>query len=271
MLAVALLVFREVLEAALIVGVVGAATRGVSGRGRWLSFGLVAGLAGALLVAWGAGAIADAFEGSGQEIFNAAVLLAAVLMIGWHVVWMSVHGRDLAQRMRAVGHAVHTGTRPLYLLAVVVALAVLREGSEVALFLYGMAAGGAHGIATGLLLGLASGTILGLVLYAGLVRIPMKRFFALTNGLLILLASGLAASAARYLAQANLLSTGGGALWDTSWLLSDGSLLGQTLHVLVGYQARPTAMMLAFYVVTAVALAVSAHHVARRAARASTA
>jgi len=264
MLAIALLVFREVLEAALIIGVVGAATRGVAGRGRWLLAGMAAGLLGALGVAWGAGAIAAAFSGSGQELFNAGVLLAAVAMIGWHVAWMSVHGRDLAQRMRAVGHSVHAGSRPLYLLAVVVALAVLREGSEVALFLYGMAAGGAHGLATGVLLGVAGGTALGLALYAGLLRIPLKRFFALTNGLLILLAAGLAASAARYLAQADLLGTGGGTLWDSSWLLSDGSLLGHTLHVLVGYEARPTAMMLVFYAGTVTLLVVAARVVARR-------
>jgi len=264
MLAIALLVFREVLEAALIIGVVGAATRGVAGRGHWLLAGIGAGIAGALLVAWGAGMITGAFAGSGQEIFNAGVLLAAVVMIGWHVAWMSVHGRELAQRMRAVGHAVHTGASPLYLLAVVVALAVLREGSEVALLLYGMAAGGAHGLAMGLLLGLAGGTLVGVGIYAGLLRIPLKRFFGLTNGLLVLLAAGLAASAARYLAQANLLTSGGAALWDSSWLLSDGSLLGQALHVLVGYQARPTPMMLAFYAATVVALAWSARWVARR-------
>ncbi len=268
MFAIALLVFREVLEAALIIGVVGAATRGISGRGRWLLGGIVAGLGGAVLVAWGAGLIADAFSGRGQELFNAGVLLAAVVTIGWHVTWMSVHGRELTQRMRAVGHAVHTGARPLYLLAVVVALAVLREGSEVALFLYGMLAGGAQGLVPGLLIGLAGGIALGVVLYLGLVRVPLQRFFKFTNALLILLAAGLAASAARYLAQADLLSFGGRVLWDSSRWLGDGSVLGQTLHVLVGYQARPTAMMLTFYGLTALVLVASARWVARRQARA---
>src|SRR5574337_1306263 len=108
---IALLVFREVLEAALIVTVVAAATSGV-----------------------------------GQELFNACVLFAAVLMIGWHVIWMSSHGRELAQHMKAVGGAVQTGASSLTLLLAVVALAVLREGSEIVLFLYGMVAGGADGL-----------------------------------------------------------------------------------------------------------------------------
>lgn len=70
MLGIALLVFREVLEAALIVTIVCAATRGVPGRGWFVSGGLALGV----LVALFADRLADAFSGVGQEVFNAAVL-----------------------------------------------------------------------------------------------------------------------------------------------------------------------------------------------------
>ncbi len=119
MLASLLLVFREVLEAALIVSIVAAATRGVSRRGAWISAGLGLGVIGALLVAAFAGAIADAMSGMGQEWFNAIVLLAAVLMIGWHVVWMSRHARELASQMKSVGTDVSAGSRPMTALLVV--------------------------------------------------------------------------------------------------------------------------------------------------------
>jgi high-affinity iron transporter len=140
--AVALLVFREVLEAALIISVVCAATRGVPRRGSFVLGGIGLGVMGALLVAVGADYIASLAGGAGQDIFNAGVLLSAVVMIGWHVVWMSSHGRELAEHMRSIGGAVKAGSRSLTLLLTVVALAVLREGSEIVLFLYGMAAGG---------------------------------------------------------------------------------------------------------------------------------
>ena len=113
MWAVALLVFREVLEAALIVSVVAAATRGVAGRGSYIGSGIGLGALGALLVAWTAGLLAAAFSGIGQELFNAAVLLAAVLMIGWHVLWMSSHGRELGRQMQAMGDAVSKGASSL--------------------------------------------------------------------------------------------------------------------------------------------------------------
>lgn len=244
---IALLVFREVLEAALIVTIVCAATRGVPRRGVYVTGGLVLGVIGALLVALSAGALANAFSGVGQEVFNAAVLLAAVLMIGWHVLWMSSHGRQLASDMKALGGAVQRGSSSLIMLLLVVALAILREGSEVVLFLYGMVAGGADGVIGGLALGIVGGVAVGFALYFGLLRIPLRHFFTATNALLVLLAAGLAASAARYLVQANLLPALNGQLWDSSWLLSNGSLPGQTLHILIGYDAHPSGIMLVFY------------------------
>lgn len=258
MWAVALLVFREVLEAALIVSVVAAATRGVAGRGSYIGSGIGLGALGALLVAWTAGLLAAAFSGIGQELFNAAVLLAAVLMIGWHVLWMSSHGRELGRQMLAMGDAVSKGASSLWMLLGVVALAVLREGSEIVLFLYGLRAGGAVDLWAGLAIGIVAGAAVGFALYAGLLRIPLRHFFGFTNGMLVLLAAGLASTAARYLVQADLLPALGQPLWNTAWLLGNGSLAGQTAHVLMGYDAQPAGMQLAFYAITLGALWIGA-------------
>src|SRR6185437_15039088 len=130
MLASLLIVFREVLEAGLIVGIVLAATEGIARRGSWIAGGIAVGVAGAALLAVFAGAISGALSGNGQEVFNATILIVAVVMLGWHNVWMASHGRQIAEEMRAVGHAVGAGERSLLALAVVVAVAVLREGAE---------------------------------------------------------------------------------------------------------------------------------------------
>lgn len=252
MLGIALLVFREVLEAALIVTIVAAATRGVPKRGAFISGGIALGVLGAIVVALFAGVIEQAVHGSGQALFDAAVLLAAVLMISWHVVWMSGHGRQLVQEMQAVGKSVTTGASSMGMLLVVVALAVLREGSEIVLFLYGMAAGGAGvgDLLIGVPFGVAAGVAVSFALYAGLLRIPIRHFFSATNGMLVLLASGLASTAARFLLQADWLPPLGSQLWNTSALLSNGSLFGQALHILVGYDARPSGIQLVFYIAT---------------------
>ena len=257
MLGTGLLVFREVLEAALIVSIVCAATRGVRGRGLWVGSGIGAGTLGAIVVAFFASAIAAAVSGIGQELFNAAILLAAVAMIGWHAIWMASHGRELALEMKGVGSAVQAGSRPLSALLLVVAIAVLREGSEVVLFLYGQAASGASvlEIAGGITFGIVGGVAVGFLLYFGLLRIPMRHFFSATNWLMLLLAAGLASQAARFLIQADVLPALGNRIWDSSAILSDHSLVGQALHTLIGYDARPAGMQLLFYAVTACAIA----------------
>src|SRR3979411_2759422 len=112
MLGALIIVFREVIEAGLIVGIVMAATRGVPTRGRWISIGIGSGVLGASIVALFAGAISQAFQGSGQELFNAAVLGVAVLMLMWHNAWMARHGREIAAEMTAGGAAVPAGPPP---------------------------------------------------------------------------------------------------------------------------------------------------------------
>ena len=253
MLAIAIIVFREVLEASLVVGIVLAASCGVARRGVWVTSGIVAGVLGATLVAACAGAIAAAVNGIGQELFNAAILFTAVAMLGWHNIWLNRHGRELAAAAATLGKAVLGRSRPLYALALVVGIAVLREGSEAVLFLYGIAiasGAGALSILGGGLLGLAGGAAIGAVIYFGLLAIPLRRLFAVTSWLILLLAAGMASQGAAFLMQANLLPTLGNELWDTSSILSERSPLGVLLHVLIGYSAQPAGIQVVFYLVT---------------------
>ncbi len=253
MLGTAIIVFREVLEAALIVGIVLAASRGLLGRGWWIGAGVGAGLAGAALVAAAAGSIAAMAAGFGQELFNAAVLLTAVVMLGWHNVWMKRHGQELAAQVADLGQSVRAGARPLYALALVVCVAVLREGSEVVLFLYGVAvSGGNQGadMLVGGVLGLVAGALSGLILYLGLLNIPTRHLFTVTSWLILLLAAGMASQAASFLMQAGFLPAFGDQLWDSSSFLTMDSVIGRVLHTLVGYDDRPAGIQLVFYLIT---------------------
>ena len=258
MLGALVIVFREVLEAGLIIGIVMAATRGVEGRSRWVAFGVGAGILGAAIVAAFAGAIADAFEGIGQELFNALVLGAAVVMLMWHNAWMARHGREIAMEMRQIGTEVSEGSKSLTALAVVVGLAVLREGSEVVLFLYGIFTQGTSGLSllTGGMLGILAGAAFTGLTYAGLLAIPQRYIFAVTSWLIALLAAGMAAQAAQFLYAAGIIDRLGDTVWDTSWLLTEKSLFGQLMHTLVGYVARPTALQLAAYIAALIVMAV---------------
>jgi high-affinity iron transporter len=267
MLAALLIVFREVLEAGLIVGVVLAATEGVARRGRWIAGGVAAGVIGAGLVALFADRISSAFSGSGQDLFNAAVLGAAVVMLSWHVLWMSRHAREMVRDLKAIGAKIVSGESNLLAMATVVAVAVLREGSEVVLFLFGIASSGGSSPAAmlaGGLLGVAGGAGVSWLIYRGLLAIPAGRLFSVTNALVALLAAGMGAQAAAYLVRVGWLPSLGDQLWDTSAILSDGSLLGRALHALVGYSDRPMGAQLAAYLAVLGALLLVTRIIGRR-------
>ena len=268
MIAAALIVLREVFEAALLIGILLAATRGVSHRSLWVAGGVATGLAGAAAVALVAGRLAAAFEGSGQELFNAGVLLLATALLGWHGMWMKLKGRALGQQIVGVGAQISRGATPLSGLLVVVALAVLREGSELVLFLYGIAAGGAgrQALAIGSLVGLGLGIGIGFVVYRGLLAIPQRYLFSITGLLILLLAAGMASQAAGNLVQAGWLAPLVEPLWDSSALLPEHGVAGQVLHALVGYVERPSGMQIVFFVVALATLA-SATLLAARPAR----
>jgi len=248
-----LIVFREVFEAGLVIGIVMAVTSSVPGRGLWVAGGVAAGVLGACIVALFTGGLSELFGGSGQELFNAGILGFAVLMLGWHNIWMARHGREMAAEMRAAGEAVATGAKSLAALAVVVMIAVLREGSEVVLFLYGVAAaqgGGDLSMVAGGAAGLVLGALVCLLTYLGLITIPARYLFAVTSTLIALLAAGMAAQAIAFLQQANIVTAFDETVWNTSWILSDSSLLGRALHTLIGYVDQPTAMQLIAYAAT---------------------
>ena len=253
MLGALIIVFREVIEAGLIVGIVMAVTKGIAGSRLLVALGIAAGLLGAGLVAAFAGAIGEALKGIGQEVFNASILIIAVVMLTWHNVWMARHGRELAAEVRKVGDAVRTGARSISALGVVVAVAVMREGSEVALFLYGLVASSnstSWDLVVGSLLGLALGCGVTAVTYLGLVTIPTRRLFTVTTVLITFLASGLAAQAVLFLQQAGVVTALGQTAWDTSGILSDTSLFGRVLHTLLGYADQPSVMQVVVYLVT---------------------
>jgi high-affinity iron transporter len=267
MLASLIIVFREVFEAGLIVGIVAAATRGTLRRNSFIAGGVSAGVIGAILLACFAGALSDAFAGRGQEVFNASVLALAVVMLGWHNLWMASHWREMARELKDMGQAVASGDKSLVAMAIVVAVAVLREGAEVVLFMYGIAATSNEGWAALLLggvLGVALGAAVSFLLYLGLLAIPIHRLFSVTSWLIALVAAGMAGQAAAILAGIDLIPSWGYELWDTSWLLRQDSIPGRALHALVGYSDRPMGVQLVAYLVVLAILVVGVRLIDRR-------
>lgn len=252
MLPSALVFFREVFEIVLIVGIVLAATRGLPGRDKWIYLGFAGGVAGAAVVAFFTESISNLADGVGQEIFNAAIMFAAALFIGWTVIWMKRHAREMKSHFTKVGNAVAAGDIPSYSLSLVIALAILREGSEIVLFSYGMLAGGQSvaTLALGATLGLTAGLIVGVLFYLGLLKISPRYFLQITSWLLILLVAGMMSQGVGMLIAAGYFENLSSTAWNSSWLLTDEHIAGQSLGVLIGYTSRPAEAQVITYALT---------------------
>jgi high-affinity iron transporter len=252
MLAALLLVFREGLEAALVITVILAATRGVAQRGRYILAGILAGAAGAGILAACTGALSNAMGGIGAEIFNASVLLLAVGLLAWHVVWMGHHGKEMAAEIKQLGRDITLGIKPLSALAIVSATTMLREGSEIVLFMQGLLASADHSapLFIGGILGICAAVAAGGLMYLGMVRIPVGKLFSATNVLLMLIAAGMAGKAANYLVAAGALPEVSNQVWNTSAFIGNDSWVGETLSAFMGYSATPTGIQLIFFAST---------------------
>jgi len=255
----AIIVFREVFEAALIIGIIAAATKHLDGRNRWLTLGIASGIAGSMLVAFLAEWIAGLAEGVGQELLNAGILGLAAVMLAWHNIWMARHGSQLAQDARTLGRDVSEGSKEMSALGLVIALCILREGSETVLFLHGLLAGNEETptrVLTGGALGLGLGAAAGIALYSGFAKIPARWFFTATSGLILVLAAAMASQMAKFLSQADLLPTLAMPVWDSSWLLPNGSPVAAFLRILMGYDAQPLGIQVLFYAATVILIIV---------------
>lgn len=249
----AIIVFREVFEIAIIMSVVLAATKTLKDRGKWIGLGIIGGIFGAILFAAVTESLTLLAGTAGKLYVNAGLLLMAVIMIGWTVVWMKQHGKSIVSDMKQMSHAITLGDKPHYLLAIIIGLAVLREGSEAVVFVYGLIAADQATWLSGLLgslIGLSMGALFGLLLYHGLLRISVKYLFQIPSILLTLIASGMAANAAGKLVEAHILPALIHSVWDTSSLLPQHGILGKFLFILIGYQDHPNGMQVLCYFLT---------------------
>lgn len=254
---IALLVFREMLEIVVVGALVLAATRSLPGRWAWTFLGVAGGIVGAALVAVSAEWITEALAGVGQEVFSAVVLALTAVMVGATAYWMRLSGRRIASEARATASRIASGAAPRWLLATTIGFSILRDGSELVIFIIGARAGGqitAGDLLLGFATGIAGGLLVGALIYHGILRAAVGRIFTVVTVLLAFLAAGLMAQAAGFLSSAGFLPPLVDEMWNTEEVLSQRIGIGQFLHALLGYMSQPSGVQLAVYVATLLAV-----------------
>lgn len=243
---VAFIVWRESVEALLVVGILYTWLRS-SPAGRrglpWLWGGVLAGLALAVMLALVLLGISSWLSDQGQQWFQAIMALAACGLVVQMVVWMKRHGRGLKRELEQ-GASEQIGSSNWWGLLVLVMISVAREGSETVVFLYGtVAAGEAAGsmwyLSLAGALGFAAALATFWVLQLGGKLITWRRFFQITEILLLLLASSLLVRGLDHLITLQVLPTLMDPVWDSSWLLGTGGGIGKVLADFAGYREYP--------------------------------
>jgi len=246
---VAFIIWRESVEALLVVGILHAwlvATPQAAAGRRWLWGGVAAGLVAAGLLALGIYR-AQALLLDWQEQFQALMVLVAAVLIVQMVIWMRAHGRTLKADLER-GLAQQAARRNWWGVALLAALAIAREGSEAVIFLYGTLAAAPRtelplmGLAA--LAGLAAALATFWLLQLGGRVLNWRQFFRLTEVLLLLLAGALVVTGLEKLQALEWLPPLADGLWDSSWLLDDMSRVGGVVAALSGYRAQPSLMTL---------------------------
>ncbi|WP_142501530.1 FTR1 family protein [Klebsiella sp. 2680] len=250
MLATLLIVFREVLEAGLVISIILAACKGVTIKMQIIT-GILAGICGAVLLALFTNQLENMLYGIGQEVFNAVILLLAVVMLSWQVLWMSIKGKQLANESRSEAEKILARGGRYFAITVIVAIAVLREGSEIVLFLYSLSlsSGISHtSMLAGGIAGIVCGALVSWALYSGLILIPLRYIFMVSNFVLVIIAAGLASQAVGILASVDILPDLGAQVWNSAFLLSDNSWAGNLARTIFGYTATPMGIQICSWV-----------------------
>ncbi|MCM2490648.1 FTR1 family iron permease [Burkholderia glumae] len=248
------IVWRESVEALLVVGILYAwLSNGDAQARRGLPY-LWVGVAAGLLLAVGLGAalvgFTEVLSGDAQDYFQTAMVLVACVLIVQMVIWMKRHGRTLKREMEQSLQET-TKTANWWGVAVLVALAIAREGSETVIFLYGLGfgqtghVGGAQVVAV--LIGFALALLTFYVLQLGGKVFSWRLFFRVTEIMLLFLGAGLFEAGVDKLIDKEILPLGIAQLWDTSSILDDSSTFGSLVATLTGYRAHPALTNLVAY------------------------
>jgi len=232
-----IIVLREVLEAALIIGVLLALGNRIQLGKHWASWSIGAGLLGAIVYAGSTATVSDWFDGVGQEIVNALMQIVIYCCLALITIIISYKDRT------------NLNYKPVVILMMAsVTFAITREGSEILIYLSSFIDGRElfQPVLLGSLVGAGIGASVGVLAYYTLLNINQSWFLYASIAVIMLIGAGMAGQASLLLIQADWLPSQA-PLWNSSDLVAEDSITGQLLYALVGYEATPTPIQAAAY------------------------
>ena len=250
---------REGLEAGLVVGILVAYLHKLDRRD--LIPRLWIGVGAAILLSLAVGAILTfgptQLSSQAEEILAGSLSIVAVAMVTWMIFWMARHARGLSSELRAgVDKAIgQSSALALVLLGVV---SVGREGIETALFVWASVNSGADAAlgTLGAVIGILIAVALAYLIYRGLVRINLGRFFFWTGIVLIVVAAGVLAYGVHELQEAGVIPGDGVHAYDVSGIIPPTSWYGSILAGAFNFDPDPSVVQVIVWIVYVVVVLV---------------
>lgn len=254
MLKIAIIIFREFLEISILLGIILAATKNVRNRMFYIVSGSMIGVVGSAILSFFARSLQNSFHENGDEIFDASVMILTIILIGFSSLWMNNAGRKIRSSIDNVVCDLEHGMVGKVMLTLLVASTIFREGAEIVLYMITFVQAHKSDPSVNYILGFAigafGGMMAGCAIYYGLLKVMSRYIFKVCFILLAFIAAGLAVQAAGILSSIGVITSYHQILWDSSWLVSDNSMLGQFLKVMIGYKAKPNGLQIISYVMT---------------------
>lgn len=253
-----IITFREVLEAALIVGIILSflVRTGQTQYNPVVYIGIIAGVVASIIAALLFTSLAGGFSGRAEEIFEGFAMLAGALLLTTMILWMMKQkhiAKELEQRVSTELHEAHK-----FGLFSLVFIAILREGAETVIFLRAASLVSTNNTLIGALAGIVAAVLLGYAIFVGSMKINIKRFFTLTSFVLVLFAAGLVAHGVHELQEATLIPTVIEHVWeinppvnpDGSYpILHEKGYIGSIFTGLFGYNGNPSLLEVMSYLI----------------------
>lgn len=252
MMKVALVIFREMLEISLILGIVSAATKSVKNSRIYIVAGIMGGFICSAIVAFFITRLTSSLSGYGEEMMDVAIIMITVLVVGSMAIWVKNSGARFNEKVGKLS-AQDDSLSARVMLVLVVATTVFREGTEIVLFIHAIASAytlESTDYAIGFAVGMIAGVGAAVAISYGLSRIAVKYLFKVSFVLLSLVAASLASEAAGILTSLGMVDILSMPIWDSEEFIPDFSLVGRILKMLIGYNAKPNGLQVIFYAAT---------------------
>lgn len=234
-----IIISREVVEASLLISVLLAYSHKYTESNIWLGVSLFLGVLGAVFYGVNIATVSEYFDGVGQEVLNASMHLVIYLMLSLFLL------SALSNKTTSLNFIT------LAVIGSIVMTVTIREGSEIYVYLQGYYSLPVQfeSVVSGALIGLGIGISVGVFFYYLLVHLSLSAGIAVGFLIVILEAGSMVSQSIQLLMQADWI-TQGLPIWNSSNIVSEQSVLGQLLYALVGYEATPTAIQFACYVIS---------------------